>query len=131
MNWAIAFLARTSVRVYAEVAKIMMTPHISHVHRKTAKLISLKCNKAFGLHINTIWSIHERACCEKWTWHQRIGVVAQDSANINASVKHDYVSNMIKGNDQTHFLVTLLQMFQTMTQKVRDAESGVVNLALL
>ena len=34
-------------------------------------------------------------------------MVAQDSANINASVEHDYVSNMIKGGDQTHCLATL------------------------
>ena len=51
-------------------------------------------------------------------------MVAQDSANINASVEHDFVSKMIKGGDQTHCLATLLQMFQTMAQKVRDAESG-------
>ena len=51
-------------------------------------------------------------------------MVAQDSANINASFLHDYVSNTIKGGDQTHCLATLLQMFQTMAQKVRDAESG-------
>ncbi len=30
LNWAIAFLAHTSTRVYEEVAKIMMLPHISH-----------------------------------------------------------------------------------------------------
>ena len=102
----------------------MMLPHISHVYRKTAKLISSKCDKAFGLHINTIQSIHKRARREKWTRHQRIGVVAQDSANINASVEHGYVSNMIKGGDQTHCLTTLSHMFQTMAKKVRDAESG-------
>ena len=111
MNWAIAFLARTSGRVYAEVAEIMMLPHISHVYRETAKLVSTQRDMAFGLHINTIRSIHERANCEKWTRHQRIGTVAQDSANINATIKHDYVSNMLKGGNQTHCLATLLQMF--------------------
>jgi hypothetical protein len=30
MNWAIAFLACTSSRVYGEVAEIMMLPHFSH-----------------------------------------------------------------------------------------------------
>jgi hypothetical protein len=111
MNWAIAFLARTSGRVYGEVAKIMMLPHISHVYRETAMLVSTQRDKAFGLHINTIRSIHERANRKKWTRHQRIGVVAQDSANINATIKHDYVSNMLKGGNQTHCLATLLQMF--------------------
>ncbi len=124
MSWAIAFLARTSVRVCGEVAKIIMLPHISHVYRKTAKLVSMQIDKAFGLHINTIRSIHERAHREKWMQHQSIGMVVKDSANIDAAIKHDYVSNMIKGGDQTHCLATLLQMFQTMAQKVRDAESG-------
>jgi hypothetical protein len=124
MNWAIAFLARTSKRVYEEVAKVMMLPHISHVYRKKAKLVSMQSDKAFGLHINTIQSIHEHACCKKWMRHQRIGTVAQDSAHINATIKHDYVSKMIKGGNQTHCLAILLQMFQTMAKKVRDAESG-------
>ena len=124
MNWAIAFLARTSARVYAEVAKVMMLPHISHIYRETAKLVSTQRDKAFGLHMNTIRSIHQRSCRENWTLHQRIGVVAQDSANINATIEHDYVSNLIKGGDQTHCLATLSQMFQTMAQKVRDTESG-------
>ena len=53
MNWAIAFLARTSARFYAEVAKIMILPHISHVYRKMAKFISSECDKAFSLHINS------------------------------------------------------------------------------
>jgi hypothetical protein len=60
LNWSITFLAGTSSRVYGEVAKIMMLPHISHVYRKTAKLISTQSDKAFGLNINTIRSISER-----------------------------------------------------------------------
>ncbi len=99
MNWAIAFLAHTSARVYAEVAKIMMLPHISHVYSKRAKFVSMQNDKAFGLHINTIRSIHEHASRKKWMQHQRIGTVVQDSANINATIKHDYVSNMLKGGN--------------------------------
>jgi hypothetical protein len=124
MSWAIAFLARTSGRVYAEVAKIMMLPYISHVYREMAKLASTQRDKAFGLHINIIRSVHEGANRKKWTRHQRIGTVVQDSANINATIKHGYVSNMLKGGNQTHCLATLSQMFQSMAQKVRDAESG-------
>ena len=65
MNLVIAFLALTSARIYAEVAKIMMLPHISHVYRKMAELVSTQNDKAFGLHINTIRSIHEWACHKK------------------------------------------------------------------
>ncbi len=100
LNWAIAFLACTSSWVYEEVAKIMMPPHISHVYRKMAELISTRSDKAFELHLNTIQSISERARRKKWTLHQRIGAVAQDSANLNATIEHDYVSNMLKGGDQ-------------------------------
>ncbi len=50
--------------------------------------------------------------------------MAQNLANSKATIKHDYVSNMLKGGNQTHCLATLLQMFQTMAQKVRDTESG-------
>jgi hypothetical protein len=122
LNRAIGFLAGTSGRVYGEVAKIMMLPHISHVYRKTAKLISTRRDKAFGLHVNTIRSISERARREQWTHHQRIGALAQDSANLNATIKHDYVSNMLKGGNQTYCLATLSQMYQTMARKVRDAQ---------
>jgi hypothetical protein len=122
LNWAIAFLACTSSRVYGEVAKKMMLSHISHVYRKTAKLISTQRDKAFGLHINTIRSISEHARREQWTHHQRIGALEQDSANLNATIKHDYLSNTPKGGDQTHRLATLSQMYQTMARKVRDAQ---------
>jgi hypothetical protein len=91
---------------------------------KTLELVSMQRDKAFGLHMNTIWSIHERARCKKWTWHQRIGSVAQDSANVNATIEHDNVSNMLKGGNQTHCLATLLQMFNTMAQKVSNTESS-------
>jgi hypothetical protein len=42
INWAIAFLVRTSSGTYNEVAKIFMLPHISTVYRKTAELITTK-----------------------------------------------------------------------------------------
>lgn len=35
LNWAIAFLARTSTSVYKEVAKVMMLPDICNVDRNT------------------------------------------------------------------------------------------------
>ncbi len=54
MNWAIAFLARTSASTYNEVAKIMMLPHIRTIYRKMAELIMAKTDKAYCLHINTI-----------------------------------------------------------------------------
>ncbi len=48
--------------------------------------------------------------------------MAQDSANLNASIKHDYVPNKLKGGDQTHRLATLSQMYHTMARKVRDVQ---------
>ena len=101
MNWAIPFLVHTSARVYAEVAKIMMLLHISHVYRKTVELVSTQSNKAFHLLINNIRSIHKHAPCKKWTQHQKFGVVVQDSANITTVIEHEYVSNMLKNGNQT------------------------------
>ena len=46
MNWAIAFLARTSSGTYNEVAKIFMLPHISTVYQKMAEIIATKNDKA-------------------------------------------------------------------------------------
>ncbi len=48
--------------------------------------------------------------------------MAQDSANLNVTIEHDYVSNMLKGGDQTHRLATLSQMYQTMAREVRGAQ---------
>ncbi len=121
MNWAIAFLARTSARVYAEVAKVMMLLYISHIYRETAKLVSTQRDKAFGLHMNTIRSIHQHSCRENWTLHQRIGVVVQDLANINATIEHKYVSNLIKGVDQTHCLATLSRVLHEKMMSEKQA----------
>ena len=120
MNWAIAFLARTSSSTYNEVAKIFMLPHISTVYRKTAELITTKNDKAYCLHMNTIQSVSERARRENWTSHQRIGAIAQDSANINSGIEHDYVSNTLKGGDESHCIATLSRIFNAMAQKVKD-----------
>ena len=122
MNWAIAFLAHTSSSTYNEVAKIMMLPNISTVYRKTAELITSKNDKAYCMHMNTIRSISDRARLENWTSHQRIGAIAQDSANINSGIEHDYVSNVLKGGDESHSVATLSRMFQALAQKMKDAE---------
>ena len=117
MNWAMAFLSRTLRRTYNEVAKIMMLPCIGTVYRKTAEIISTKNDKAYCLHMNTIRSISDRADREGWTCHQRIGVIAQDSANINAGIEHDYVTNTLKGGDKSHSVAALSRMFQSLAQR--------------
>ncbi len=122
MNWAMAFLSRTSRRTYNEVAKIMMLPCIGTVYRKTAEIISTKNDKAYCLHMNTIRSISDRADRESWTCHQRIGVIAQDSAHINAGIEHDYVTNTLKGGDESHSVATLSRMFQSLAQRVKAAQ---------
>jgi hypothetical protein len=124
MNWVIAFLARTSSGTYKEVAKFFMLPHINTVYQKTAEIITTKNDKAYCLHMNTIQSISDRAHRENWTSHQRIGAIAQDSANINSGIEHDYVSNTLKGGDESHCIATLSRMFNAMAQKVKDAQSS-------
>jgi hypothetical protein len=121
LNWAIAFLVRTSASVNNDVAKVMMLPHISHIYKKTAELVSTENDKAYGLHMTTIQTLGEHACCEKRSSYHRIGVIAQDSANIKAGIEHDNRSNELKGGDKTHSIITL--MFQALAQKVKDATS--------
>jgi hypothetical protein len=87
------------------------------------ELTTTKNDKAYCLHMNTIQSVSERAHSENWTSHQRIGAIAQDSANINSRIEHDYVSNTLKGGNESHCIETLLRMFTVMAQKVKDAQS--------
>jgi hypothetical protein len=121
MNWAIAFLERTSASTYNEVAKIMMLPHIRTIYRKTAELFKTKNDKAYYLHMNTIQSISKCAHQESWMSHQRIGAIAQDSANINSGIEHNYVSNTLKGGDESCSIATLSGMFCALAQKAKDA----------
>ncbi len=72
--------------------------------------------------MNTICSISDRAPHENWTSHQRIGAIAQDSSNINSGIKHNYVTNTLKGGNASQSVTTLSQMLQALAQKVKDAE---------
>ena len=101
LQWAIAFLARTSASVYEEVRRVIKLPAISYVYRKTAEMVSTMADKAYAINIDTIRCIGERAKRDKWTKHQRTGVLAQDSANVNAGIQHDYVSNTLVGMDES------------------------------
>jgi hypothetical protein len=74
--------------------------------------------------MNTIQSISDRAHCENRTSHQRIGAIAQDSANINSGIEHNYVSNTLKGGDESHCIATLSRMFNAMAQKVKGTQSS-------
>ncbi len=99
----------------------MMLPNISTVYRKTAELITTKNDKAYCMHMNTIHSISDRAHRENWTSNQRIGAIAQDFANINSGIEHDYVTNTLKGGDESHSIATLSRMFLALAQTVKDA----------
>ena len=49
-------------------------------------------------------------------------MIAQDSANINSRMEHDYVTNTLKGGNESHSVATLSWMFLALAQKVKDAE---------
>ncbi len=49
-------------------------------------------------------------------------MIAQDSANINSGIEHDYVSNTLKGDNESHSVATLSRMFQALAQKMKDTE---------
>lgn len=121
LDWAVAFLAKTSVSVYKEVAKVMLLPDIRLVQRRTAKLVSSSVDKALSMMINNLKRMKERADKEDWTENQRKGCVGFDSANINSGIQHDYVSNTLVGGDESHSLTSLSKMFHSMAEKVKKA----------
>lgn len=121
LDWAIAFLAKTSISTYNEVRKVLKLPHISYVYKKTAEMVSSVKDKAWAVNIDTIKSLAERATKEDWTEHQRRGVLAQDSANVSTCMEFDHVSNTLIGGDESHRLGSLTHTFHTLAQQVRDA----------
>jgi len=121
LDWAVAFLAKTSVSVYKEVAKVMLLPDIRLVQRRTAKLVSSSVDKALSMMINNLKRMKERADKEDWTENQRKGCVGFDSANVNSGIQHDYVSNTLVGGDESHSLTSLSKMFHSMAEKVKKA----------
>jgi hypothetical protein len=72
--------------------------------------------------MNTIHGIGDRAHQENWRSHQQICVIAQDSANINFGIEHDYVTNILKGGDESHIIATLSRMFHVLAQKVKSVQ---------
>ena len=108
--------------VYKEVAKIMLLPDIRLVQRRTAELVSDNSSKAYSICIKTLETLAKRANDEKWTNNQRRVVIAQDSANVNATMEHDLTTNMLVGGDESHKLSALSNMFHTMAESVRKSE---------
>ena len=125
LDWAVAFLAKTSASVYKEVAKVMLLPDIRHVQRRTAKLVSRSSEKAMSMCIANMRTIRDRADKEGWSEHARTGCIGFDSANINPGMEHDYVSNTLSGGDESHRLSSLSQMFHVMAEKVKKANGEV------
>ena len=123
LNWAIAFLAKTSVSVYKEVANIMQLPDISYIYRKTNELVSTTADRGYSLNLQTIRTMGERANKDQWSENARKGVLAQDSCSLSAGIEHDHVSNRLIGGDETHRLGNLSNMFHLMAQQVRDVPS--------
>jgi len=69
--------------------------------------------------------VDERAKHEKWTSHQKTGVLAQDSCNLSVGIEHDYVINTLVGGDESIRLGRLSYMFQLLAQQIRDANEEV------
>ena len=74
LNWAIAFLAKTSSSIYKEVAKIMVLPDISYVYRNSTKLISHASITGYSLHITTIKNIRNG-----WKMRDEANIINEDA----------------------------------------------------
>ena len=95
----------------------MKFPHISYIYRKMAEMISTMDDKAYAISVDTVKDIGERSNQEEWTLHQRTGVLANDSADINDGIEHDYVTHELVGGDESHCLENLTHMFQILAQQ--------------
>mmetsp|Transcript_453 Transcript_453/g.1017 ORF Transcript_453/g.1017 Transcript_453/m.1017 type:complete len:114 (-) Transcript_453:211-552(-) len=79
LDWAIAFLARTSTSVHKEVAKVMMLPDIHYVQRKIAELVFRNGEKALSMCIATMRLMREWAKKEGWSEHAMTVSIRLDS----------------------------------------------------
>jgi hypothetical protein len=110
MSWAIALLARTSIRVYKEVKMVMKLPDIRHVQRETTKMVSQNMDKAFTICVVSMKSISVIAINSRWRDNGRKGVIISDSCSLNAGMNNDHVTNKIVGGNKIHRLSSLSQM---------------------
>ena len=81
------------------------------------------------LHITTIKYISKQAKKEGWRKYQQRGCIANNSANVNAGIKHDHVANNFIGMDETHRIAILSGILYSMAQKVKD-DCGLVEDAV-
>ena len=109
--WAIVLHARTSNRVYKEIAKVMKLSHISTVYKKGNELVSTGSTRAFSLCTVTLSMLSQMADRKKWNDNQRLVFLAIDSANINTGLQWDYVRQQMVGGCEGGSYQQVRQMF--------------------
>lgn len=120
--WAMAMHARTSNRVYKEIAKVMKLAHISTVYKKGNELVSTGSTRAFSLCTVTLSMLSQQADRRKLNDNQRLVFFAIDSANINAGLQWDYVRNQMVGGCEGIAYQQVRQMFYAMASRLQDNE---------
>lgn len=122
-RWAIVMHARTSYRVYNEIAKVMRLPHISTVYKKGNEVVSTGSTRAFSLCTVTLSTLSKMADRKQLNDNQRLVVFAIDSANVNSGLQWDYVRNEMVGTCDGIAYQQLRQMFNAMAS-TSDEDGG-------
>lgn len=123
-NWAIVFLACTSVNTYKEVAKVMMLPSISYIYKLSNDRVSRSNQRAYSLCIQTMNSTALRANAENWGEVDRIGFAALDSASAAVGVQWDYQRKKLVGQCNEHSFQPLTNKFQKQANRLKSFLDG-------
>ena len=65
-QWALVLLARTSKRVYMEVAKVLKLPNVSYIYRLSNQIVSRNHSRGYLLCFQTIHTMKKKIKV-KWT----------------------------------------------------------------
>ena len=123
-QWALVLLARTSKRVYMEVAKVLKLPNVSYIYRLSNQIVSRNHSRGYSLCFQTIHTMKKRAIAEGWSPNAKIVVNAIDSASSAMGIQWDNSRNMMVGQDASSKFQPLHRKFREMAGRSSAAASG-------
>ncbi|EJK60144.1 hypothetical protein THAOC_19553 [Thalassiosira oceanica] len=129
LNWAVVFLARTSKRVYMEVAKVLKLPHISYIYRLSNRIVSRSSSRAYSLCTVTMNTMKMRSEKESWTSNQRLVVNAMDSASSATGLTWNNTKRTMMGQDSSDQFQPIHAKHSNLVSKQSNSNMHDVNSA--
>ena len=123
LNWSIVFLARSSRRLYCEVAKAFGLPSIDYVYKLSRKIVGSNSARAYSICVRTMATLQSRSVAEKWIPNQFIGLNSIDSASVATGIQWDNTRNMMVGQCQSHHFQPMTKKFHQMADE-RKADAA-------